>query len=91
MNDRSPNKRTRRMWTEEQDVALERLASAARQATHTRTPESREQVQLAVDAARDVGVGWTRIGDTLGIAGGNAYQKYRRKHSPDECCGQSAE
>lgn len=91
MNPRSTNKRARRMWTAEQDVALERLASAARQATHAPTPESREQVQLAVDAARDVGVGWTRIGDTLGMAGGNAYQKYRKRHSSDERCGQSAE
>lgn len=91
MNHEPSNKRARRRWTAEHDVALERLASAARQHTHARTPESRESLQLAVDAARDVGVGWTRIGDALDMAGGNAYQKYRKRHSQNERCEQPAE
>ena len=91
MNHQVSSRRARRTWTVEQDAALERLASAARQATHVRTPESRELLQLAVDAARDAGVGWTRIGDALDMAGGNAYQKYRKRHSCDERCGRPAE
>lgn len=82
MNTR-PNRRVlRRMWTAEQDAALERLAEAHRLAAENHTPEAREQIRLAVDAAREVGVGWTRIGDTLGIAGGNAYQRYRKQLPP---------
>ncbi|MDP9166675.1 MAG: hypothetical protein M3O32_11555 [Actinomycetota bacterium] len=38
-------------------------------------------LHAAVDAAREVGVEWGRIGDVLGIARGNAYQRYRRRQS----------
>jgi hypothetical protein len=39
----------------------------------------RDELQAAVDAARDIGLGWTKIGDALGIARGNAYQRYRKR------------
>jgi hypothetical protein len=55
------------------------LAAAAAAADALKTVEARADLQRAVDAARDVGVGWTRIGDTLGIAGGNAYQRHRKR------------
>ncbi|HYO04739.1 MAG TPA: hypothetical protein VET27_23835 [Mycobacterium sp.] len=35
----------------------------------------------AIDAARDAGVAWGPIAERLGIARGNAYQKYRRRPS----------
>lgn len=37
------------------------------------------ELQAAVDVARDLDVEWGRIGLALGIARGNAYQKFRRK------------
>jgi hypothetical protein len=40
---------------------------------------ARDRVQDAVDAARSVGIGWEQIGETLGIARGNAYQRYRHR------------
>lgn len=33
----------------------------------------------AVDAARSAGIPWGIIGDRLGMARGNAYQRYRRR------------
>lgn len=36
----------------------------------------------AVLAANDLGVTWQMIGDTLGIARGNAYQRFRRRPRP---------
>jgi hypothetical protein len=69
--------RTRSMA--EQDAAVETLAAAAALADQLRTPEYHDLLRAAVDAARDVGVGWMRIGDTLGIARGNAYQRYRKR------------
>jgi hypothetical protein len=36
------------------------------------------QLRAAVDAARKAGVKWGEIGEVLGIARGNAYQRYRR-------------
>lgn len=72
------------------EEAVELLAAAARHDAATRSPESKDDVRRAVDAARDVGVGWTRIGDTLGIASGNAYQRYRKRKdagdAPSGCC-----
>jgi hypothetical protein len=67
--------------TPEQEAALRHLADAARRVQEADTPMSREQLRSAVDAARDARVGWTKIGDTLGIASGNAYQRYRRRPS----------
>jgi hypothetical protein len=70
--------------TAEMQDAVDRLAAAARHDAATRSPESKELLHRAVDAARDVGVGWTRIGDTLGIARGNAYQRYRKRRGADD-------
>ena len=72
-------------WTVEHDTALSRLADAAREVEYADTPISQEHLRSAVDAARDVGVGWTKIGDTLGIASGNAYQRYRRRPEQQRC------
>lgn len=40
------------------------------------------RLRMAVQAARDAGVEWGDIGSVLGIARGNAYQRYRRRPSP---------
>ena len=72
-------------WTAEHYTALSRLADAAREVQHSGTPDSREHLRSAVDAARDVGVGWTKIGDTLGIASGNAYHRYRKRTDQQRC------
>lgn len=37
------------------------------------------ELQSAVDAARALGAGWGQIGAALGIARGNAYQRFRKK------------
>lgn len=78
-------------WTDEHDTAVRRLADAAREAQHSGTPDSREQVRSAVDAARDVGIGWTKIGDTLGIASGNAYHRYRKRTDQQRCDANGAQ
>lgn len=66
------------MWTPEQDAAVEKLVAVAQCAAALHGPEAKDEIHRAVNAARATGVGWTRIGDALGIAGGNAYQKYRK-------------
>jgi hypothetical protein len=40
---------------------------------------AQRDLQNAVDAARDLDIEWGPIGSALGIARGNAYQRYRRK------------
>ena len=72
-------------WTAEHDTALSRLADAASEVKKADNTASRRQLRSAVDAARDVGVGWTKIGDTLGIASGNAYQRYRKRTGEQRC------
>jgi hypothetical protein len=69
----------------EEALALRRLTLAAvaeravtEQASAHERELSRHELQVAVDAARMIGVGWTKIGGTLGIRSGNAYQKYRK-------------
>jgi hypothetical protein len=61
----------------EQNAAVEFLAAVARQHGQARTPEAKDRIRRAVGIAREAGVGWARIGETLGIARGNAYQRYR--------------
>lgn len=68
--------------------ALQRIKAAREQlvaAKRTRTPEliehARRDVQVAVDAARELDVQWGPIGSALGIARGNAYQRYRKRPS----------
>ncbi len=78
MNDHPRKSKSHCKWSAEQDDAVRQLAAAAEVAQRADTPASREQLRSAVDAARDAGVGWTKIGDTLGIASGNAYQRYRQ-------------
>ncbi|MEU0499046.1 hypothetical protein [Mycobacterium sp. NPDC006124] len=71
-------------WTAEHDTALSRLADAVREVERADTAASQQHLRSAVDDARDVGVGWTKIGDTLGIASGNAYQRYRKRTAAGE-------
>ncbi|BDX34323.1 hypothetical protein TUM20985_48700 [Mycobacterium antarcticum] len=66
-------------WTADHDAALRRLAEAVQQVRHADTPITQQQLRAAVDSARDAGLGWTQIGDALGIASGNAYHRYRRR------------
>ncbi len=42
---------------------------------------AQRELQTTVDAARDLDVEWGQIGSVLGIARGNAYQRFRRKPS----------
>jgi hypothetical protein len=62
-------------------AALSRLAIAGQSAQTAKTPAAHSELQQAVDAARELGVGWTKIGDVLGIARGSAYQRYRKRPS----------
>ena len=57
--------------------ARDELANAQRSGLVSDIEVARDRVQDAVDAARSVGIGWERIGETLGMARGNAYQRYR--------------
>lgn len=52
---------------------VERIGDAAAKA------RADDHLRSSVDRARDVGMAWGRIGDILGIARGNAYQRYRRR------------
>ena len=74
--------RPRRGCAVKQAAALELLAVAAQRVESDDTIGSRHDLRKAVDAARKVGVGWTMIGDVLGIASGNAYQRYRKRPAP---------
>ena len=74
----------RKRWTAEREEAVEQIAIAAQRVRDSDTSASRDQLGKAVDAAREAGVGWTRIGDTLGIPSGLAYHRYRTRPSkPD--------
>lgn len=86
-NQKSNLRHAHRRSMAEHDAVLQRLAMAHRRVQEADTPESRDELRKVVDAARRVGVGWTKIGDTLGIASGNAYQRYRKR--PDASEGRS--
>lgn len=58
-------------WTKSVDTVRDLTASM----------EAERDLRAAVDLARIAGVKWGRIGATLGIARGNAYQKYRTRPS----------
>lgn len=79
----TPQPRRRRRlhgpWTAEQTATIESLAAAARDAADAPSAEATARVRQAAEVARDAGVGWTTIGETLGIARGNAYQRYRKR------------
>jgi hypothetical protein len=59
--------------------ARDELAIARRSRVESDIEAARDRVQDAVDAARSVGIGWEQIGETLGLARGNAYQRYRHR------------
>ncbi len=59
--------------------ARDELTIARRSRVESDIEAARDRVQDAVDAARSVGIGWEQIGETLGIARGNAYQRYRHR------------
>ncbi|BBZ30124.1 hypothetical protein MMAD_44190 [Mycolicibacterium madagascariense] len=70
-------------------AALDAVSKAGRAVSAAKRTKSRalvaranRELRDAVDAARDVGVEWGEIGTALGIARGNAYQRYRKR--PDE-------
>ena len=85
MNTQRRKSKSHSGWTAEHDTAVRRLADAAREVQQSNTPDSQEQLRSAVDAARDIGIGWTKIGDTLGIASGNAYHRYRKRTDQQRC------
>ena len=43
------------------------------------TETALQELQTAVDDARDLDVTWGAIGEVLGMTRGNAYQRYRRR------------
>ncbi|MET0474598.1 MAG: hypothetical protein ABW001_08160 [Mycobacterium sp.] len=83
MNDQARKTRMRGKWTAEHDDALQRLAQAHDRVKESDTSVSRDELSRAVDAARAVGIGWTMIGNALGIASGNAYHRYRKRPTND--------
>ena len=61
-------------------VDADRELAAAKQAGQADAIGNAQQnMQGAVDAARDLGIEWGQIGAALGIARGNAYQRFRRR------------
>jgi hypothetical protein len=62
-------------------MARDELEIARRGRVGSEIEAARDRIQNAVDAARSVGIGWEQIGEVLGMARGNAYQRYR--HRPD--------
>ena len=55
------------------------LAAAKRSGPVGALDRAQRELQSAVDAARELGAGWGQIGAALGIARGNAYQRFRKK------------
>jgi hypothetical protein len=78
VNDHAPKRKARSIWTAEHDAAVQRLTAAAKHANASNEHNDRVALTEAVHLARHAGVGWTKIGDVLGIASGNAYQRYRK-------------
>lgn len=60
-------------------AAAHELAAAKQEGLAHAIGQAQHDMQAAVDVARDLGVEWSQIGDALGIARGNAYQRFRRK------------
>jgi len=63
------------------DVATAGLALAAAKQSGAvgAIDRAQRELQSAVDAARELGAGWGQIGAALGIARGNAYQRFRKR------------
>ncbi len=78
MNAQPRKVKVRSIWTAEHDAVMQQIAAAAQRVKESDTPGTRAELFEAVEAARIVGIGWTKIGDTLGIASGNAYKRYRK-------------
>ena len=55
------------------DAAVARTREVGAHAT------AEDGLRDAVDAARSAGIPWGIIGDRLGMARGNAYQRYRKR------------
>ena len=67
-------------------AALDDVATAGRELAAAKQlgaldslDRAQRELQGAVDAARELGAGWGQIGAALGIARGNAYQRFRKK------------
>jgi hypothetical protein len=54
------------------------VEAAKRTSSQAAVARAEQRLRAAVDRARELGVEWGRIGATLGIARGCAYQRYRR-------------
>ncbi|MCV7424524.1 hypothetical protein H7K45_28675 [Mycobacterium yunnanensis] len=52
---------------------------AAKERGRSAVAAADERLRAAVDAAREAGVLWGEIGDTLGMRRGNAYQRFRHR------------
>lgn len=59
--------------------ANDALGAAKRSRMAAEITAAQHRLRAAVDAAREAGAEWMAIGDVLGIARGNAYQKFRRR------------
>ena len=55
------------------------LAAAKQSGALDSLDRAQRELQSAVDAARELGAGCGQIGAALGIARGNAYQRFRKK------------
>ena len=69
--------------------ARDRVADAKRSHSTEALEDAQGTLQAAVDAARAQHVQWGEIGAVLGIARGNAYQRYRRRPPRDPRTGQT--
>jgi hypothetical protein len=63
------------------DVAAagRKLAAAKQSGALGSLDRIQRELQSAVDAARELGAEWGQIGAALGLARGNAYQRFRKK------------
>ncbi|KAA0102198.1 hypothetical protein CIW49_02425 [Mycolicibacterium sp. P1-18] len=64
-------------------TAHERLAAATATGRPSDIQGAQHRLQVAVDAARDADAAWGEIGDALGVARGNAYQRHRHRAARD--------
>jgi hypothetical protein len=63
------------------DAAVALTKNVARVKDEISVEDADRRLREAIAAARDAGVAWGTIGNRLGIARGNAYQKYRKRPS----------
>jgi hypothetical protein len=61
------------------DAAVAWTAAVKRLKDVNSMGDADRRLREAIDAARAAGVGWGTIGQKLGIARGNAYQRYRKR------------